>query len=245
MKRGIIWPILLIIPLCILGQPHDTTTVPFVYREGTYLDPILTSAQSPFQINDLSTLFPEWGSSLDWQKFVLNHQDLLIRMQAQIDSLQKAQKSTDQTYEAHWTQLEQQIAELKSIVIASSSPKHQALTDLKPSISNEFNVPAFISVHFAFNKSAIDLEALMILNEIIDLLAHDPTAAVLLTGHANELSSPEANVVLSQKRVTEVRNMLISSGISATRIILRYVGDTLDDGHLPQQKVTLEFIRTP
>jgi outer membrane protein OmpA-like peptidoglycan-associated protein len=245
MKRGIIWPILLIIPLCIFGQPNDTATVPFVYREGTYLEPILSPSQSALQIHDLSTLFPEWDSSQDWQKFVLTHQDLLVRIQAQIDSLQKAQQSTGQTYEERWTQLEQQITELKSIVIASSTFKQQALTDLTPSISNEFNVPALISIHFAINRCAIDLEALMILNEVIDLLAHDPNSAVLLTGHANELNTPEANIVLSQKRVIEVRNMLISSGISAQRIILRYIGDTSDDGHLPQQKVTLEFIRTP
>jgi outer membrane protein OmpA-like peptidoglycan-associated protein len=241
---GFIWISMLLITHCILGQQKDTLTPHIQYQKDTYLE--LMRSEPKWENLDLSILPDPSETTIDWQQLIQNQQTLIQKLLLQMDSLQQQQSWQFLVYHQQIQQIQTQIDELQETVITL---KHKedgpSMANLENHLMLDYNLPTEIPIYFEENESTIQLEALMALNEIIELLAIEPQSAVLLSGHANEHSHPTQNIELSQQRAVQVRNMLISAGIGPERIMLRYLGNQADDGKRNFKKVNITFIQKP
>ncbi|GAA0321966.1 peptidoglycan-associated lipoprotein Pal [Psychrobacter aestuarii] len=73
-------------------------------------------------------------------------------------------------------------------------------------------------VHFAFDSSALDAEAVAILSQHANLLRTNPAAGVMIAGHTDERGSREYNMALGERRASSVANYLASQGVSTANI---------------------------
>ncbi|MCL1972340.1 MAG: OmpA family protein [Endomicrobia bacterium] len=92
-----------------------------------------------------------------------------------------------------------------------------------------------ITVYFDVNSDELSLISKDSIMRTAKLSAVSDTEAYL-TGFADKTGIKENNVILSEKRVNAVKNLLISLGISEEHIYLDYFGDDLpvDDGETPE-----------
>ena len=92
-----------------------------------------------------------------------------------------------------------------------------------------------ITVYFDVNSDELSLISKDSIMRTAKLSAVSNTEAYL-TGFADKTGNKENNVILSEKRVNAVKNLLVSLGISEEHIYLDYFGDDLpvDDGETPE-----------
>jgi outer membrane protein OmpA-like peptidoglycan-associated protein len=64
------------------------------------------------------------------------------------------------------------------------------------------------------------------LNEFVELMKSETALIVEISGHTDNVGSPESNLTLSLQRANAVKNYLISKGIAANRIETKGYGDT-------------------
>lgn len=241
---GFIWISMLLITHCILGQQKDTLAPDNEYQQDTYLE--LIQSEPNWENLDFSILPDPSEITIDWQKLIQNQQTLIQKLLLQMDSLHQQQSWQSLVYHQQIQQIQTQIDELQEMVITlQHNEDGPSMANLENHLLLDYNLPTEIPIYFEENESTIQLEALMALNEIIELLAIEPLSAVLLSGHANEHPHPIQNIELSQQRAVQVRNMLISAGIGPDRIMLRYMGNQSDDGKRNFQKVNITFIQKP
>lgn len=229
----------------VLCQSKDTSEHTIIFKDGTYLEPYI----SPFSEDDVidqSSLLLQDHKEYEWENALIKQQLLLSLLMNKLDSMHTQQRWQASFYEHQIEQLSEEITQLQSkIKTIEQSTNGPALVDLNDNMTTLQEVPEEIRVYFNKERSEIDTEALMILNEIIDLLASSPQSGLLLTGCADDFTTESQNIILSQKRADEIRNMLISAGISPNRIIIRYIGSNEPQSMFRHQKVNIQFIKLP
>lgn len=106
------------------------------------------------------------------------------------------------------------------------------------------NVPTSMNVYFAKASTSLDAGSKLALNEIVDILARDPSLNLIITGYADKTGDAAKNLILSQERANTVKRFLISSGLSPNRFITKYFGDRdskQESTH--DRRVVIEFVR--
>ncbi len=73
-------------------------------------------------------------------------------------------------------------------------------------------------VLFAVDQTTLSPEAIGALNDQIGWLRQNPTAPILIEGHADERGTSEYNMALGSSRASAVRNYMVSQGIPDSRI---------------------------
>jgi outer membrane protein OmpA-like peptidoglycan-associated protein len=81
------------------------------------------------------------------------------------------------------------------------------------------------AVVFRPSSAEIDTRSSVLLAEVADVLARNPTVRVEIQGHTDNSGDPAQNKVLSQQRAESVRSWLVNSGIEAGRLEAKGYGD--------------------
>jgi outer membrane protein OmpA-like peptidoglycan-associated protein len=106
------------------------------------------------------------------------------------------------------------------------------------------NVPSSMNVYFAKAMTTLDAGSKLALNEIVDILARDPSLNLIITGYADKTGDAAKNLIISQERANNVKRFLISSGLSSDRFITKYFGDRDSSNESTNdRKVLIEFVR--
>lgn len=130
-----------------------------------------------------------------------------------------------------------QIDELRSLINELIQNGHSV-----PSNTLVPNLPKLISTSFGNGESELSLGQQFILNELIDVLAHNPRLKILITGFTNQSGTASSNWSLSKKRAINVRNFLLNRGIDDNRMILNYYGEKFATNNSSEdRKVEIEF----
>lgn len=82
------------------------------------------------------------------------------------------------------------------------------------------------NVLFETGKSILRPESNRALNDLVEILKLKPKMIIEISGHTDNIGSPEANLKLSLERANAVRNYLIQHGIAPTRLTAKGYGDT-------------------
>ncbi len=145
--------------------------------------------------------------------------------------------------------LQSQIDELR-LMLAELLRKERRPSDIstKPILSGEgalvYNLPDKIIFNFDKSKYNLNIGTTFMLNEIIDILAHQPELDIMVTGFADRTGDAKTNLELSRKRAKMVRDYLIQNGINSDRIVMNYFGDRESYAENPNdRKVVIEFLK--
>ena len=87
-----------------------------------------------------------------------------------------------------------------------------------PGSQQDLEASAGDRVFFAFDRSDITPEAQEILARQADWLRRYPNVTVTVEGHCDERGTREYNLALGERRAQAVKNVLVASGIPASRI---------------------------
>jgi peptidoglycan-associated lipoprotein len=87
-----------------------------------------------------------------------------------------------------------------------------------PGSQQDLEASAGDRVFFAFDRSDISPEAQQILSRQADWLQRYPNVTVTIEGHCDERGTREYNLALGERRAQAVKNVLVASGIPASRI---------------------------
>lgn len=82
-------------------------------------------------------------------------------------------------------------------------------------------------IYFETNSAVIKTESYEALDRVVFLLKKFPGAKVNISGHTDNVGTPEFNFTLSQNRANAVKQYLTSNGIKSSRIIAKGFGETL------------------
>ncbi len=74
------------------------------------------------------------------------------------------------------------------------------------------------NVFFVQSKSQLMPESYPELNRLVKIMKDNPTIEIELSGHTDSQGNPSSNLDLSESRVVEVKNYLVSKGVVARRI---------------------------
>jgi peptidoglycan-associated lipoprotein len=87
-----------------------------------------------------------------------------------------------------------------------------------PGSQQDLEASAGDRVFFAFDRSDITPEAQEILARQADWLRRYPNVTVTIEGHCDERGTREYNLALGERRAQAVKNVLVASGITPSRI---------------------------
>src|SRR5258708_34943440 len=90
--------------------------------------------------------------------------------------------------------------------------------NILPGSQQDLEASAGDRVFFAFDRSDIMPEAQEILARQADWLRRYPNVTVTIEGHCDERGTREYNLALGERRAQAVKNVLVASGIPASRI---------------------------
>lgn len=143
-----------------------------------------------------------------------------IALQAQIDELRELM-----------TKLVQQNLDSPPVAIDGGSQQLPP-TGVKPSIrpSNPNSISGF-TISFYSGGTNINLNAQLQLNELVSLMAYNPSMRIMLTGYADSVGSRDENLRLSKARAQKVRTYLLESGIEAHRVLVNFFGEEMASGN--------------
>ncbi len=234
------------------------------YKSDAFLKPhdiqLNDASMTLLSVEDRSTLGPEnvteLGSS-EFEKAILQllqtNTAQLSMMQIQIDELKSTQIAMlEQRQNERNQELQMQIDDLRTMVVelarlntgdalASNSDTYS------PEIGGadeEINLPESISIPFEKGSVKLSAGSKLALNEVVDILARNPSLKLMITGMADKSGNAMDNLVISQERASEVRKFMKASGLSESRFVMKYYGDSKAEGNGPNdRKVLLEFIR--
>jgi len=91
-------------------------------------------------------------------------------------------------------------------------------TSIVPGSQQDLEASAGDRVFFAFDRADISAEAREILTRQADWLRRYPNVNVTIEGHCDERGTREYNLALGERRAQAVKNVLVASGIPASRI---------------------------
>jgi len=81
-------------------------------------------------------------------------------------------------------------------------------------------------VFFETGKSILRAESNKALNDLVEVMKLKPGLVIEISGHTDNVGSPESNLKLSADRAIAVKNYLVQHGIAAARITTKGYGDT-------------------
>jgi len=90
--------------------------------------------------------------------------------------------------------------------------------NIVPGSQQDLEASAGDRVFFAFDRSDISPEARQTLIRQADWLRRYPNVTVTIEGHCDERGTREYNLALGERRAQAAKNVLVASGISASRI---------------------------
>ena len=90
--------------------------------------------------------------------------------------------------------------------------------NILPGSQQDLEASAGDRVFFAFDRSDITPEAQEILARQADWLRRYPNVTVTIEGHCDERGTRECNLALGERRAQAAKNVLVASGIPASRI---------------------------
>jgi outer membrane protein OmpA-like peptidoglycan-associated protein len=138
-------------------------------------------------------------------------------------------------------ELRYMLAEFLQGANSKRDPINRPISEPKATV---YNIPEKVIFNFNKGKYSLDLASRLMLNEIIDILFHQPNMNILVTGFADRTGDARLNLELSRKRAQAVRTYLIDQGINPNRIVMNYYGDRNSFGANPNdRKVEVEFLR--
>ena len=153
--------------------------------------------------------------------------------------------NTENPIESRLTHLENEVADLKlmiqSLMKAEMGSPVADVSNALPPKGEIAGIPSVIEIYFENGQSGINANALMALNEVIDIAAHYPTQRIILKGYADATGSPQRNQALAQERMQQVRNLLLSSGIDNQNIFAQFPDPTFIEKGANMRKVSIVF----
>ena len=85
--------------------------------------------------------------------------------------------------------------------------------------STEHNLsPLLVLTYFDFDSAALSAETTMVLDSAVDKFAKNPSANVVISGHADERGTREYNLALGHLRASAVADYMLARGIDGLRI---------------------------
>ena len=81
-------------------------------------------------------------------------------------------------------------------------------------------------VYFETNKYNITSNSKLALNKLQQIFAEYPETNILIEGHTDNVGTNEYNMGLSQRRADAVGSFLRSAGVSSSRLITRWYGES-------------------
>ncbi len=90
--------------------------------------------------------------------------------------------------------------------------------NIVPGSQQDLEASAGDRVFFAFDRSDITPEAQQILARQADWLRRYPNVTVTIEGHCDERGTREYNLALGERRAQAAKNVLVASGVPASRI---------------------------
>ncbi|MDR0546696.1 MAG: OmpA family protein, partial [Dysgonamonadaceae bacterium] len=83
---------------------------------------------------------------------------------------------------------------------------------------------AISQINFEFGKSDIKKQSQAYLNNIVALMAENPSMNIVINGHTDNIGSAESNMTLSRNRAKAVYDYLVKKGIDSSRLTYQYYG---------------------
>jgi outer membrane protein OmpA-like peptidoglycan-associated protein len=223
-------------------KTHDPLLpIPFLISDQTLT---LLAADDEFMLPALKT-----HDDSDFAEKVLalleQNSGKLDVMQVEIDELRDAQiRDREERQTMMNDNFQTQINELRQMIVQLVEGKMVDPTTVpvtpKPAV---VNLPGSVNLSFNSGGASVSMVHKMVLNEIIDILARNRGIKVMVTGFADKTGNATANMLLSQKRARNIRNYMLSSGISDNRIIMNYFGDRdAQPNSAEDRRVEIEFL---
>jgi outer membrane protein OmpA-like peptidoglycan-associated protein len=156
--------------------------------------------------------------------------------------------------------LQSQIDELREVVLAmalgqTSNPGTSANSNSGSNSSSNTatenaidaltsNLPESFDIYFRLGGSTLDLNAEMMIAELVDILAKNPRLRIMVSGYADKVGNPARNLQLSKERARKVRARILMSGIQEQRVMFNFFGDGVSDqGSNPDdRRVNIQFM---
>jgi outer membrane protein OmpA-like peptidoglycan-associated protein len=153
--------------------------------------------------------------------------------------------NAEDKFESRLVHLEKEVADLKlmiqSLITSEMGSPVADVSNALPPKGEIAGIPSVIEIYFENGQSGINANALMALNEVIDIAAHYPTQRIILKGYADATGKPERNQALAQERMQQVRNLLLSSGIDNQNIFAQFPDPTFTEKGANMRKVSIVF----
>jgi len=103
----------------------------------------------------------------------------------------------------------------------------QAVPDAQVSrVGEGINMTFNSGLLFKINSSLLSDEAEANLTKVSKVFVKYPETNILIEGHTDDTGAPEYNMELSKKRAYAVSNFLVSKGVSASRMDIKWYGET-------------------
>ena len=106
----------------------------------------------------------------------------------------------------------------KAVTSGSVSQKSETKTNggMK---SNESNLSSFFDItYFDFDSAELSAETREVLERVVDKFFTNPSARVVISGHADERGTREYNLALGHLRASAVADYMVANGIDGMRI---------------------------
>lgn len=85
----------------------------------------------------------------------------------------------------------------------------------------------YVNVYFQFNSDKPETYSLEAINYLVTYMKDNPNANAELIGYADELGNAQYNMNLSERRAKRVYDIIVASGVDASR--LEHRGEGVDD----------------
>ncbi|UUC44546.1 OmpA family protein [Flavobacterium cerinum] len=99
----------------------------------------------------------------------------------------------------------------------------------------------YVNVYFDFNQTQPATNSVSGIDFLVKYLKANPEAKADVIGYADEIGNSEYNKLLSRKRAENVKNVLIKSGIAASR--LNIIGNGVDSSVAKDSKAARQLVR--
>ena len=120
--------------------------------------------------------------------------------------------------------IQQQTAEIASIQEVINTEKIQEIQPVED--GNDIEKLGIATINYDLNVSALTAEQEKTLDEYITVLQNNPSAKIILTGHACNLGNYEGNMRIGQKRADLAKAYMSKKGVQAERILTFTKGAT-------------------
>ena len=85
--------------------------------------------------------------------------------------------------------------------------------------TNESNLSSFFGItYFDFDSAELSAETRKVLDRVVDKFLTNPSARVVISGHADERGTREYNLALGHLRASAVADYMVANGIDGMRI---------------------------